>query len=133
HAEMARVPPPANVAPLLAPERKAREDRHAVIALLPAHGDMRKAERAQFARREIAVDAFDLLQAEHVGLLRAHEARHEIEPEPDRIDVPGGEAEAHGGGQNRRGRRRAQAPGARSSPCCTACGWRPRDKEEAPE
>ena len=66
-----------------------------MIALLPADRDMRKSERAQLEPGELVVDAFDLLQAEHVRLLGAHEARHEIEPEPDRVDVPGGETEAH--------------------------------------
>ena len=95
--EMARMSAAANVAALLQREGEARERGDAVIALLARDRDMGKAERAELARREILLDAFDLLQAEDIGLHRLDEATDEIEPEPDRVDVPGGKAEAHGG------------------------------------
>ena len=107
--EMPRVAAAANVAALLQREGEPRERGDAVIALLPRHRDMRKAERAKLELGKLALDAFDLLQAQHVGLLRLHEAADEIEPEPDRIDVPGGEAEAHGKGKDRCGNRQKQA------------------------
>src|SRR5512142_2689459 len=57
---------------------------------------MRKAERGELKPRELPLDAFDLLQAEHVGPRVFGEAAHEIEPKPDRVDVPSGKAKAHG-------------------------------------
>ena len=95
--EMARMSAPANVAALFKREGDARERGDAVIALLARDRDMGKAERVQLARGEVLLDAFDLLQAEEIGLVRLDEAADEIEPEPDGVDVPGGEAEAHGG------------------------------------
>jgi hypothetical protein len=96
--EMARMAPPANVAALVKREGKAGKDGDAVIALLAGHGDMGKAERAKLDPRELAFDALDLLQAKNVRLLAPDQAAHEIEPEPHRIDIPGGEPEAHGNG-----------------------------------
>src|SRR3989304_844100 len=76
-------------------EGQAGEGGDAVIALLAGHGDMGETERAKLKLRKLAFDAFDLLQTEHVRLVGFDQAAHEIEPEPDRIDVPGGEAKAH--------------------------------------
>ena len=92
---MSRMPAPANVAALDHAERDAGENGDAVIALLPRDRDMGKAERAQLQLGKPVIDAFDLLQAENVGLVGLGEALDEIEPEPDRIDVPGREAKAH--------------------------------------
>jgi hypothetical protein len=57
---------------------------------------MGKAERAKLKLGELALDAFDLLQAEHVGFLAAREATDEIESQSHRIDVPGSKPETHG-------------------------------------
>ena len=73
------MPAPANVAALDLAERNARERGDAVIALLPRHGNMREAERAELGFGESVLDAFDLLQAEHIGLLRLDQAAYEIE------------------------------------------------------
>ena len=77
---MARMPSPANIAALEQREGEARENGDAVVALLPGNGDMRKAERTELELRELAFDAFDLLQAEHVRLFASREAAHEVEP-----------------------------------------------------
>ena len=50
-----------------------------MITLLARHRDMRKAERAKLKLGELAFDAFDLLQAQHIGPVRLHEAADEIE------------------------------------------------------
>jgi hypothetical protein len=56
---------------------------------------MVEAERAERQLGKEPIDAFDLLQAEHVRLLRAHEAFDEVETQADRVDVPGGETKTH--------------------------------------
>src|SRR5262245_21599669 len=94
---MARMPAPANVAALFKRKGETRECSDAVIALLARDRDVGKAERMERAQREVLLDAFDLLQAEEIGFHRLDEAADEIEPEPDRVDVPSGEAEAHPG------------------------------------
>ena len=76
---MSRVSAAANVATLLQREGEPRERGDAVIALLTRHRDMRKAERAKLELGELALDAFDLLQAEDIGPVRLHEAADEIE------------------------------------------------------
>jgi len=53
-----------------------------VIALLAGHGDMGKAERLESHEWELLLLALDLLQAEHVRPVRAHEALDQVEPEP---------------------------------------------------
>jgi hypothetical protein len=78
-----------------------------VIALLAGHRDVVETKRAERRFRKAAVDAFDLLEAEHVGAMRPHEALDEIDPEPDRVDVPSGETEAH-----RSVKRRGPSPSA---------------------
>src|ERR1700675_4823793 len=93
---MPRMAAPANVAALEKPEGKAGERGDAVIALLAGDRDMVEAERAELKLRKLALDAFDLLQAEHVWLVGLDETGHEIEPQPHRIDVPGGKAKSHG-------------------------------------
>jgi hypothetical protein len=93
---MARVATPADVAALFEREGQAGEGGDAVLALLAGDRDMGKAKRTELELGGFSLDAFDLLQAEHVGPVRPHYARDEIDPQPDGVDVPGGEAEAHG-------------------------------------
>ncbi len=95
HRKMPRMAASANVAALVKCERQTGEGGDAVITLLAGHRDMVEAERPQLELRKLELDAFDLLQAEHIGPIGRDEAAYQIEPEPDRIDVPGGEAEAH--------------------------------------
>jgi hypothetical protein len=48
-------------------------------------------------QRKFAVPALCLLEAENVRHLFSQEAGHEINPQTDRIDVPGGKGETHAG------------------------------------
>ena len=100
--QMPRVTAPANIAALYLGERNAREDGDAVIALLSGDRDMVEAERAERQLGEEAVNAFDFLETENVGPLRAGQAFDEIETQADRVDVPGGEAKSHEEGPNRK-------------------------------
>ena len=54
--------------------------------------DVRKTEGAQVLHREQLVRALRFLQAEHVGVERAHEFGQQRPAEADGVDVPGGEA-----------------------------------------
>ena len=103
----------ANVAALEQREGKAGKDGDAVIALLAGHRDMRKAERPELKLWELAFDAFDLLQANHIRPVRSGEAADEIELEPDRVDVPRGETEAHGLAKIECGAGKSKRAGAR--------------------
>ncbi len=46
--------------------------------------------------RKSVIGALRLLQAQDVGLGASQEARHQLAPQPDRVDVPGGDLEGHG-------------------------------------
>src|SRR5947208_3689372 len=70
--------------------------------------------------RELALLAFDFLQAQHVGRLLESEALQVFDPEADGVDVPRSDPEAHSkpladraAGGNRR-ERRLTAPGAQA-------------------
>ena len=69
----------ANVAALAERERKARENGDAVIALLAGYGDVGEAQRAQLEFGKLALDAFDFLQADQVGLVGPGEPANQIE------------------------------------------------------
>jgi hypothetical protein len=66
-----------------------------MIAFLAIDRDMRIAELMESGQWKFAVPALCLLEAENVRRLFAQEAGHEIDPQTDRIDVPGGEGETH--------------------------------------
>ena len=72
-----------------------RDRRHAVIALLAGHGDMREAHRLEGGTRKLILLALDLLETEHVGVFGAHEALNEIEPKANGVDIPRGQSETH--------------------------------------
>ena len=72
-------------------ERQLRQQRDAVEGLLPV-GDDVVAERLDLQPREGLVDAFDLLQADDVRLALLSQVSEKVDPLPDRIDVPGGDA-----------------------------------------
>ena len=76
-------------------ERKARDNGDAVIALLAVEREMGVAEPLEPLCRKAVVRALGLLQAEHVGHHRAQEAGDEIDAQAHRVDVPGGDGEAH--------------------------------------
>ena len=63
-----------------------------MVALLSGDRHVAKSQRPQWQLGEAPVDAFNLLQAEDIWLMRAHEALDEIESQPDRVDVPRREA-----------------------------------------
>ena len=77
--EMPRMAAPANVAALVKREGEAGENGDAVIALLAGYRDVREAQRAELELGKLALDAFDLLQAEQVRPVGPDEAAHQIE------------------------------------------------------
>ncbi len=79
-------------------ERHARDDGNAVIALLPVECDMLVAEALEALERKGIVRALGFLQAQHVRPRRLEKARDEIDPQPDRVDIPCREGQAHGEG-----------------------------------
>ena len=119
-------------------ERQAREDGDAVVGLLAADDDVGVAEGAEAVERELLDRGLGLLEAEDVGRLLAQEAQHGRLAVADRVDVPGGDADGHGGSgrdgrvgsgvatSRRRGLRpRAARPeGARCAHVCVACAER---------
>src|SRR5690606_37221591 len=87
----------AHVARMLADKGVAREDGDAVIALLALHGDVIVAGLMEGAPGKLVVRALGLLEAEDVRLVVLQEPGHEADPQPDRVDVPSGDGEGHGG------------------------------------
>jgi hypothetical protein len=76
-------------------KRKARKDRHAVIALLPAESCMLVSKPLETPDRERIIGAFRLLQAQDIRLCTSQETRDEINSEPYGIYIPGGNLERH--------------------------------------
>jgi hypothetical protein len=74
----------------------AREDRDAVVALLPEPGDEGVAEGLKVLEREAVVRALGLLQAQDVGAALLEKAADLVEAQADGIDVPGRDGELHG-------------------------------------
>jgi hypothetical protein len=68
-----------------------RQQRNAVEGLL-AVGDDIVAERLDLQPRKRLIDAFDFLQAHDVRRAVLQPAQQMVDPLPDRIDVPGGDA-----------------------------------------
>ena len=68
-------------------ERQLRQQRDAVECLL-AVGDDVVAERLDLQPGESVIDAFYLLEADDVGRTLLEPGQEELEPLPDRIDVP---------------------------------------------
>jgi hypothetical protein len=68
-----------------------------VITLLPVHDAVDIAERLERLVRELRLLALDLLQAQDVRAVLGKEAYDLIDPQADRVDVPGGDGE-HGSG-----------------------------------
>ena len=94
-ADVARVGLAAIALHRLGVERQPRDHGDAVIALLAVQRDVLIAEPLEALARKGVVDALDFLQAEHVGPHRLDELRHQVDAQPHRIDVPGGELELH--------------------------------------
>ena len=95
-------------------QRDPADRGHPVIALLPVDRAVRVAQRFEGFVREVLFLGLDLLQAQHVGLLLFQEAHDLVDPQADRIDVPGGNRDhaAALGSQQRGGK----ACGGRSRP-----------------
>src|SRR5262249_49889153 len=82
-------------------ERHARDHGDAVVALLSVDRDMLVAEALEALARKLVVRTLGLLQAEHVRAHRLHEFRHQVDAQPHRIDVPGGDRETHEGASSK--------------------------------
>ena len=78
-------------------ERNARDHGDAVIAFLSVDRDVLVAETLETLHRESVVRALGLLQAEHIGLCAFQEPGDQINSQPDRVDIPGGDLERHRG------------------------------------
>ena len=72
-------------------ERQPGQQRDAIEGLL-AVGDYVVAERLDRLARERLVEAFDFLQADDVRRALLQPSQQQLDPLPDRIDVPGGDA-----------------------------------------
>jgi hypothetical protein len=80
----------AGQAPAHVLERALREDRDAVVGLLPV-GDDVVARALHLGARKALVDRLQLLEADHVGLGGFQHLQEVVESLLDRIDVPGGD------------------------------------------
>jgi hypothetical protein len=69
-------------------ERMARQDRHAVVGLLAAEGDL-VAGGLDLGLREFIVGELGLLDAEHVDRIGGQPLQQVGEADFQRIDVPG--------------------------------------------
>ena len=78
-------------------ERQLRDDGDAVIALLPVQRDVLIAEALEALQRKGIVDAFGLLQAQHVRPRRLEEFGDEVDAQAHRIDIPRCQGKAHEG------------------------------------
>src|SRR5262249_7699658 len=78
-------------------ERNARDYGDAVIAFLSVESGVFVAETLETLHRESVNRTLGLLQAEHIGLRAFQESRDQINAQPDRVDVPGGDLERHCG------------------------------------
>ena len=96
HGDMAAVGLAAEAADVDCVERHPRDDGDAVIALLPVEREMGVAHALEALERKPVVGALGFLEAQHVRLRGAQEPRDEIDAQPHRIDVPGGDGQAHG-------------------------------------
>ncbi len=71
-------------------ERVFGDDGDPVIALLAVNGLMGVTGLGQCVGRKLVVGAFDLLQAQDIGGVLGQEIEDDGQPQPHRIDVPGG-------------------------------------------
>src|ERR1700722_17928825 len=94
--QMARVALGAKVSLGEGGERNARNNRHAVVTLLPVDRDMVIACVTERPKGEIAVGAFCFLKAQDIRLVVEEIPDHEIDAQADRIDVPCGDGKGHG-------------------------------------
>ncbi len=97
HRQMPAIALAAPIRRILEPyQRQFREDRHPVVALHPAIGEMRIPHRRRRLEREQLVRHLGFLQADHIRLQFAGEPAKQPEPQPQRVDVPGGDTNGLG-------------------------------------
>jgi hypothetical protein len=85
-----------------------------VRALLAADAHVRVAGGLELGPGEFSFPALDFLQAQDVRVLLAGEPCHLLGAEADRVDVPGGESQAHGGFPVRPEKKRPEAQAIRA-------------------
>ena len=83
------------VVPTILDQRHPRQRGNAMMHLLAVEQAVAIPQRFEHVVREGVVDDLGFLQAQHIGGMIAQEAFDDIEPETDRIDVPGGNAQRH--------------------------------------
>ena len=74
-------------------DRLARQDRDTVPPAL-AVGDRLVSGGGELGGGKVLVLELELLDADDVGLTRAQPVQHEVQPRPQAVDVPGGDAHA---------------------------------------
>jgi hypothetical protein len=72
-----------------------REHDYAVISLLPIEHGVLVSQTLETLERKPIVRTLGFLQAEDIRPDRFDEFRHALDAQPYRIDVPGGDGEAH--------------------------------------
>ncbi len=107
--------------PLHLLDRMPGEDGDAVVPGLTVDRRIGVAEPLDRGAREQLVPHLGLLQAEHIGPDLADEPGEAVEPETDRVDVPGGDAD----GTGLDGRRTERQMAAAGGPCPDS--WRHAD------
>ena len=93
--QMTRVAFGAKVAPSGGHERDTGNDGDAVIALLPADGDMRISGVAERVIRKICVRTLRFLEAQDVRLVPGQVTHDEIDAQAHRVDVPRSDGKCH--------------------------------------
>ncbi len=101
--DVARVFLAAEAPPVHRAKRPSRDDGDAVIALLAVDLDVAVPGLAEGLEGKIGVRALGFLEAEDIGTLFPKQALHQADPQPDRVDVPGGDGKRHL--RNRQGRK----------------------------
>src|SRR6202023_693909 len=95
HGDVTGIPFLAKGAPADNSQRKFRGNRDSMVAFLAVDRGIWVAELMESSQGKLAVPALCPLQAENIRRLFAQKSSHEIDPQPDRIDVPGGKGETH--------------------------------------
>ncbi len=76
-------------------EGQFRQDRHAVVALLPARDDMRVAKAPESFERDQVDRRLAFLETEDIGRFLGHQPVDQTRAQPHRVDVPGRDRECH--------------------------------------
>ena len=92
HMGMARIALQAPVQRIHHLEGNLRQNGDAVIGLHAVEAHMRIAQRLHRLQREQPVLDLDFLQADDIGTFLHREPAQKVDPQPQRIDVPGGNA-----------------------------------------